>query len=105
MKDSDSLPDADFSVTTNLAPLTEPQEVSVSSAFGSDKIPTRLYKGGAIFFAEPLSHLFNTCEGVLPDAWKLTNICPTPNTTPTRVDALRSISLLFVPAKLLNDMF
>lgn len=66
---------ADFADGEGWAPLTEPHEVFrwlsrlKPKATGSDKILTRLYKEGALFLSEPLSHLFNSCilEEIMPD--------------------------------------
>ena len=75
-----------------------------STSCGSDGIPNRLYKEGAAFLAEPLCHIFNSClfQCVMPKIWKLADICALPKTSPPRIDALRPISLLPSPSKLLE---
>ena len=94
----------------NWAPVIEVFEVYnrlrrlKSKSCGSDGIPNRLYKEGAIYLAEPLCHIFNSCllHGTMPKIWKLADICALPKTSPPRIDALRPISLLPSPSKLLE---
>ena len=107
-------PDLHFShgsVTDNAwIPLTDVLEVyrllksAPLKACGSDDVPARLYREGALFLAEPLCHIFNSCilECYMPKLWKLANISPIPKTMPPQLDALRPISLLPLPSKLLE---
>ena len=74
------------------------------SSKASPDLPVKLYKSAATFLAEPLSKLFlSSVElGVVPRLWKEAVISPIPkNSTPTLND-LRPISLLRLPAKLLE---
>ena len=97
--------------TEDWCPLSNTEEIydmllklKPSKATGSDNIPTRLYCEAAVYLAEPICHLINTsilnCE--VPALWKEARISPVPKTTPADIDALRPISLLSIPAKLLE---
>lgn len=96
----------------NWTPLTQPHEIYhqlrnlPKKASGSDKIPTRVYKAGALYLAEPLCHIFNCCiqERYMPSLWKLANICVVPKSNPPKIDALRPISLLPAPGKMFEKI-
>ena len=64
----------------------------------------RLYREGALFLAKPLCNIFNSCifQRYMPRLWKIANISPIPKTMPPNVDALRPVSLLPLPSKLLE---
>ena len=94
-------------------PLTEPHVVygllsslKSSKSTGSDDIPVRLLKEGALFLAEPLCHIFNSCllDRIMPTAWKHGIIAPVPKTSPPKLDHLRSITVLPVISKLLEKI-
>lgn len=93
-------------------PLLEPHEVCQllqrlpCKATGSDLIPSRLYKEGALFLAAPLCHLINSSilSCYVPIKWKIANIRPIPKTSPACINALRPISLLPLPSKLLEKV-
>ena len=80
------------------------QRLPCGKATGSDSIPNRLYKVGAIYLAAPLCHLMNSSILLkyMPYKWKIGNIRPIPKTSPARLDSLRPISLLPLPSKLLE---
>ena len=94
-------------------PLTEPHVVyemlsklKTSKSTGSDGIPVRLLKEGALFLAEPLCHIFNSCllDRFMPTVWKHGIVAPVPKTSPPKLDNLRPITVLPVISKLLEKI-
>ena len=78
--------------------------LDVSKSAGFDNIPPRLYKYAAHILAAPLCHLIN-CSIIsrhVPSYWKLSAIVPIPKTLPPCLTAVRPISLLSIPAKILE---
>ena len=64
---------------------------------GVDNIPAFIIKDCATIFAEPLSHLFNTCieSGKYPDLWKIARVTPVyKKGEATDVSNYRPISIL-----------
>ncbi len=101
----------DRSMDDSWCPLTEPyllynvlSKLRTFKATGSDQVPTRLLKEGALFLAEPLCHIFNSCllERVMPSVWKFGVVIPVPKTNPPCIDELRPITLLPELAKVLE---
>ena len=79
--------------------------INAGKAMGSDGIPSILYKLGAKYLAGPFAHLFNLSveKRRFPRRWKHSHVCPIPKTTPADIENLRPISLLPVPAKILEQ--
>ena len=77
-----------------------------SKAAGSDDVPTLLYKKSALIFAEPLHHLMTEClfQRKFPSKWKIADVVPIPKPGEVIVTNTRPISLLPVPAKLLEKV-
>lgn len=75
-------------------------------AAGSDGIPTRIYVELADIIAAPLAFIFNqSCrQKIFPCAWKRGVIVPVPKTNPPDISKLRYITLLPLPAKLLERL-
>ena len=73
---------------------------------GHDRIPTVLYKKGADLLAEPLTHLIALSieRKEVPHLWKCADVIVLPKSMPTCIDNLRPISLLSVPAKILEKV-
>jgi hypothetical protein len=77
-----------------------------SKATGSDDIPTLLYKKSALILAEPLYHLIvcSLQNRVFPAAWKIADVIPVPKSSGKTVEEYRPISLLPIPAKLMEKL-
>ena len=75
-------------------------------ATGSDDIPTKLYKMSAVILAEPLYHLLVLCfrNRKFPRAWKIADVAPVPKSNGQTVEDYRPISLLPIPAKLVEKL-
>lgn len=78
--------------------------LDTSKAMGDDGIPTILYKHCAQYLAGPFTHLFNLSieSSRFPSRWKHSHVCPVPKSSPPDIGNLRPISLLPVPAKVLE---
>lgn len=76
----------------------------VPKSKSSPDMPTILYQCANVFLADPLSRLFNLSinSRIMPKVWKTAFICPIPKSTPAKLNALRPISLLCLPGKLLE---
>jgi hypothetical protein len=71
----------------------------------SPDIPNKLYKAAADILSEPLAHLFmqSIRTATVPTCWKISAVSPLPKTSsPSSTDELRPISLLPIPAKILE---
>ena len=77
-----------------------------SKATGSDDIPTLLYTKSALILAEPIHHLMVECfrQRRLPSRWKVADITPIPKSAEISVANTRPISLLPIPAKLIEKV-
>ena len=77
-----------------------------SIAVGSDDIPTLLYKKCALILAEPIHHLIVEClrQRKLPSKWKIADITPIPKSSEIAVTNTRPISLLPIPAKMVEKI-
>ena len=82
------------------------QRYPIRKAAGRDGIPTRIYVELADIIASPLSVIFNqSCQQkIFPSEWKRGLIVPVPKTNPPDVTKLRFITLLPLPAKLLERL-
>ena len=78
--------------------------LDVSKSPGYDNISPRLYNYAAHILAAPLCHLINSSiiSRQVPSYWKYSAIMPIPKTSPPRVSEVRPISLLSIPAKILE---
>ena len=78
----------------------------MSPSKASPDIPTVLYKEAAILLAKPLCLLFRQSieESKIPSLWKMASVCPIPKTKNPTVHELRPISILPLPAKLLESL-
>ena len=97
--DDDWLPLADTSWTYKTL-----SQLHVNKATGSDGINLRLYKSACFELSEPVTHLINSCIALrqVPIKWKSADVCAIPKSTPPKINELRPISLLPLPAKLLE---
>lgn len=77
-----------------------------SKAAGSDNIPSKVYCLLAPFLAAPLKTIFDTSirKKVFPTEWKKGIVVPVPKTRPPLLHKLRMITLLPVPAKVLEKL-
>jgi hypothetical protein len=73
-------------------------------ACGSDNIPTRVYVELADILCKPLCYLYNqSCkQRKFPSAWKVGRMVAIPKSNPPALDKMRFITLLPVPAKILE---
>ena len=78
----------------------------MSSKKASADLPTLLYKRSAVILAEPLSRLFTQSvqECKVPSCWKIASVSPIPKTKTPNVNDHRPISLVPLPAKLLETL-
>ena len=92
-------------------PLSTPIEtflfldkLSIKKSTGADGIPNRFYKLASPYICEPLCHVVNCIisSRYVPTALKFCVIAPIPKCSPISIEQLRPISLLSVPAKLLE---
>jgi hypothetical protein len=80
------------------------ESLDSSKAAGYDNISPRLYSYAAHILAAPLCHLIN-CSIIsrqVPSYWRFSAVVPIPKTSPPCVTAVRPISLLSIPAKILE---
>lgn len=72
----------------------------------SPDIPTILYKYISFIIAEPLCELIQMSikEGIVPEVWKHSFICPLPKSSPPDINNLRPISILSIPEKILETV-
>jgi hypothetical protein len=77
-----------------------------SKSSGSDAIPNKVYSRLAFFLAHPLKTIFEASlrRKDFPAAWKKGIMVPLPKTRPAKIDKLRLITLLPVPAKILEKL-
>ena len=77
-----------------------------SKASGTDGVPSKVYKAMADILSMPLAAIFNTSltQKRFPIHWKDAIIVPIPKTNPPEVAKLRYISLLPIPAKILEKL-
>ena len=79
---------------------------SATKAYGSDWIPTYVYKIIAPFICAPLAHLFNlsvsTCT--FPDVWKISHVVCLPKCSHPTINDIRPISLLALPSKIFEKL-
>ena len=75
-------------------------------AFGSDLVPTFVYKISADIIANPLARIYNSCisSSYFPLAWKEAHIVPTPKCYNASINDLRPISLLCIPSKIFERL-
>lgn len=101
----------DFPFDDDWCPLSTPfdtfmflDKLSVNKFTGSDNIPNRFYKLASPFICEPLCHIVNCIisNRYVPTAFKSCVITPIPKCSPVSIKQLRPITLLSVPAKLLE---
>ena len=78
----------------------------VGKAYGSDQVATALYKHAAPFIAAPLAHVINLSlqQHTVPASWKLAHVVAVPKCTMPSISDLRPISLIPLPAKLLEKV-
>ena len=97
--------------------VSEQTEVHISESYvysllknlpnhkASPDLPTKLYKKAAHVLAGPLASIFSQSikEASVPAAWKMSTVIPIPKTSkPSSTDDVRPISLIPLPAKLLE---
>lgn len=95
------------------APFVQPHKVckmllaiKASKAHGPDNVPCRIVKEFAYELAEPITTVFNTSlqSGIVPAAWKESNIIPIPKVHPPMDEGdTRPISLTLCLSKVLED--
>ena len=70
----------------------------------SPDLPTKLYKAAAHLITEPLTTLFNESleSEKVPSLWKCAAVTPVPKCSTPTIDDFRPISLLPIPAKILE---
>ena len=75
-------------------------------AFGSDCIPTFVYKTCANIIAKPLANIYNYCISncCFPSIWKEAHVVPVPKCHNANIHQLRPISLLCVPSKIFERL-
>ena len=75
-------------------------------AFGSDFVPTYIYKICSHIIAHPLACIFNSCikMSYFPSAWKEAHVAPIPKCHNATVHDLRPISLLCIPSKIFEKL-
>ena len=75
-------------------------------ATGSDEIPTLLYKKSAVILAEPILNLIVLCirQRKVPSKWKIADVVPIPKSSNASIADSRPISLLPIPAKILEKI-
>jgi hypothetical protein len=80
--------------------------LKTGKAPGSDSIHPLLLRYASKVLSRPISHIFNLSfsYGLVPDIWKLADVCPVPKTTPVKRDSFRPISLLPIVGKLLENV-
>ena len=80
--------------------------LKTSKACGSDEIPPFFLKVSSEVIARPLCHIFNLsfAKGIVPDQWKVADVCPIPKTKPVKKNQLRPISLLPIMSKILEKV-
>ena len=80
--------------------------VKTSKSVGSDEIPTRLLKEGAIFLVEPICHLFNSCvvDRSIPSCWKNGIIIPVPKSHPSQMKQRNPITLMPIISKVFETV-
>ena len=87
---------------TPLCILNALDKYDSKKAYGSDLVPTFLYKAIAPFICVPLAHIFNlsvsTCT--FPDLWKKSHVICLPKCSRPTIDDIRPISLLALPSKI-----
>lgn len=100
-----SVPDAGH----NRISVTEAQVFTLLKNLPSNKaspeIPPKLYKAAAGILAKPLTALIqqSISDSIVPDSWKISAVIPLPkSSSPSNTDELRPISLLPIPAKILE---
>ena len=93
----------------NCITVTESQVLRLLKKLPSNKaspeIPPRLYKAAAEIIVKPLTALIQQSISnlIVPDSWKISAVIPLPKTSsPSNTDDLRPISLLPIPAKILE---
>ena len=108
-KQNSVLPDDDH----EWAPLSDTIEVfnfldklNLKKAVGSDDISNIIYKLAGPFICEPLCHIINSSiiERKVPSLFKRCDVTPVPKKQPASMDQLRPITLLCIPAKLLEHI-
>lgn len=84
----------------------ELKKINRSKAYGSDMIPTVLYSRGADAISLPLSHIYNLSiqSRQFPQAWKVGHVCPLPKTSLPKINDIRPVTLLPIPAKILEKI-
>ena len=92
-------------------PLIQTNEVlkmllAIKPSKASPDLPCLLYKAAANQISKPLTHLFNRSirETRVPMVWKTAAIVPVPKCATPKVDDIRPISLIPIPAKLLERL-
>ena len=96
----------------NWFPSVEPEDIWKMlyqlrpKAPGSDNVPTLLYKRSALILADPLHHLITECikKREIPLIWKIADIVAIPKSKNATVAEARPISLLPIPAKILEKV-
>ena len=80
--------------------------IPVRKASGSDGMPTVIYKLASNYIAKPLAHLINLSiqQRVVPTPWKLAHVIAIPKCIAPSISDLRPVSLLPLPAKLLEKV-
>lgn len=98
-------PDDDWGPLTDVATIFRMLDsLPINKSTGSDGIPNKFYRIAAPFIAEPLCNIINTSvlQRKVPLAFKECCVSPIPKSNPPTLDSLRPITLLSVPAKLLE---
>lgn len=90
-------------------PIVIPQTVfhflkTLKSSKSSPDIPTALYKYASHLLCDPLCHLYNISiqNSVFPDTWKIGAVVPLPKKPQPTLSDIRPITLLPVPAKIME---
>ena len=100
------LHDDDWSPPLSVCDVWKMLAKLTSKAAGSDDVPTLLYKKSALVLAEPLCHLMKECisQRKFPSKWKVAYVVPIPKPGEMSISNCRPISLLPIPAKLLEKV-
>lgn len=78
--------------------------LDTTKSYSTGDIPPYLYKECAHILSSPITHLINesVIQRQVPDLWKVSDIIPIPKKHPPTVSDLRPVSILKLPAKLLE---
>ena len=79
-------------------------KLNLSKSSGYGDVSTRLYQCAAHILDAPITHIINASieSRMVPSLWKISRVTPVPKSSSPQIDSLRPISLLSIPAKLLE---